>query len=67
MSTAFGKSHTLLRRDICGWAAIPLLEKDKALPLEITRSPGHLPGKHSPTAARASDERPGVPIAQLTC
>jgi hypothetical protein len=35
MSTAFGKSHTLLRRDICGWAAIPLLEKDKAVPPRI--------------------------------
>jgi hypothetical protein len=31
---------------------IPLLEKDKAVPLEFTRSPVHLPGKHSPTVAR---------------
>src|ERR1700722_16164274 len=45
----------------------PLLKKDKTAPPEFTRSAGHLPGKHPPTAARASEERPGVPIAQLTC
>jgi len=43
---------------------IPLLEKDKANPLEFTHSRGYLPGKHSPTVARASDERPGFPIAR---
>jgi hypothetical protein len=44
---------------------IPPLEKDKANPLEFTHSRGHLPGNHSPIA-RASDEWPGVLIAQLT-
>ena len=45
---------------------IPLLEKDKAAPLEFTRSPVHLLGEHSPNVARL-DERPGALIAQLTC
>ena len=31
---------------------IPLLEKDKAVPLEFIRSPVHLLGKYSPTVAR---------------
>jgi hypothetical protein len=31
---------------------MPLLEKDKAVPLEFTRSPVHVLGKHSPTVAR---------------
>jgi hypothetical protein len=51
-----------LRRDICGCAAlIPLLEKDKAVPLELKRSPVHLLGKHSPTVARfrRTARRPG--------
>jgi hypothetical protein len=53
MSMAFATSCALLRRDICGCAAlIPLLEKDKAVPLEFKRSPVHPLGKHSPTVAR---------------
>jgi hypothetical protein len=43
---------------------IPLLEKDKALPLEFIRSPVHLLGKHSPTVARFRPTA-GVLIAQL--
>jgi hypothetical protein len=46
---------------------IPLLENNKANPLEFTHARDHLPGKHSPIVARAFHERPGVLIAQLTC
>jgi hypothetical protein len=31
---------------------IPLLENDKAKPLEFTQARGHLPGKHSPIVVR---------------
>jgi hypothetical protein len=48
MSMAFATSYALLLR-LGG--TIPLLEKDKAVPLEFIRSPVHLPGKHSPAVA----------------
>jgi hypothetical protein len=68
MRTAFVTSYALASEGYQRLGGtIPPLQKSKANPLEFTHSRGHLPGKYSPTVARASNERPGVPIVQSTC
>ena len=53
MSISFRrKPHPVSEGYLRSGGTIPLLEKDKAGPLEFIRTPVHLVGKYSPTVAR---------------
>jgi hypothetical protein len=67
MSIAFATSCTLIRRDICGWAALfRFYKRTRRFPSNSYALPFIFWASiHRPW--RASGQRPGVLMAQLTC